>query len=335
MTRSLSETNIVDDNITTTSVTHALSSTVPINNFDPPHSAIQTKQINEKTTMVDTSNITVIRSDEAIHDIYHAMKISSADQSGETSHLSSFNSPRSFRIVHLAGTFCFLKPSKYSNFFASGNILVHSGDFCKYGKYEEFVLFDSWLESMSSRFPFRVVVIGESDSLVYGTDWERYKSMLPHATHVLCDEMCEILGLKIYGHGYRQPTPTSFMASFRNNRIISNIPTHDILISSQPSYGYLDTCHHAGHIQHNGNRNITDIIKRNRVTGLHLHGGCAESRGVLFPSSYNAPLAINSCMCDPDQKVMYGSPHVIKCAQVTIPEAIVAGFNFSMDNLYV
>ncbi len=336
LARSFSDTEILNDenisknnnNLTShpKSVTHTNSTP---NHFFSPES-MPDDSTHEKV-------ITVIRSDEVAHDLFQTMKVSDESSSKVSSPSSSkknFGIP--IRIVHMAGTHGFLRPSRNLTTLPAGHILVHSGNFTRYGKYDEFVLFDSWLDSVASRYQYRIVVIGEDDAKVFGSDIDRYRSMLRHASYVLFDSSCEVLGIRFHGISYKPPSKSSFL-SFRKKSVMEGVSPHDVLVTYEPAHGVLDLSQSnngSKHAVHSGNRDIGEIIKEFHPQ-LHLHGGSLESRGISFPHGYNHNiLTLNSSMCDPEKKSMYGSPQVVKCVQMHVKEANLAMIQFSMDDLY-
>ena len=60
---------------------------------------------------------------------------------------------------------------KSNKFLPDGDILVHSGDFSNTGTVEEFRQFDSFLQSVSGYYPYRIVVFGENDMKTFKNDW--------------------------------------------------------------------------------------------------------------------------------------------------------------------
>lgn len=156
--------------------------------------------------------------------------------------------------------------------------------------------------------------------------------LLPHATHVICDTTEVILGLRIHGCPYHKVTHTrkSFIPRMQHSSIYSDLRDIDLLVSYEPGYGRLDSTDYG--TSHNGNRDIHDALKLCKP-GLHLHGCTAASRGVLFPLGRH-PLTINSSMTDPEGKVMYASPHVVKATSLEVNEVGVKTWMFEMDNLY-
>jgi hypothetical protein len=236
------------------------------------------------------------------------------------------------RIVHYSKTLNFLDSLHRHDILPTGNILIHSGDFTREGKFEEFVKFDNWLRAVSHIYPYRVVVLGQNETTKYGENWGEMKLLLPHATHILCDTTETILGLRIHGCPFHKNTHTrkSFLPRMQHHSIYTDLRDIDVLVSYEPGYGKLDSTDYG--VSHVGNRDLHDAIKASKP-GVHLHGGVAASRAVLFPMGRH-PLTVNSCMTDPEGKVLYASPHVLKATSLEINEVGVKTWMFEMDSLF-
>jgi hypothetical protein len=234
------------------------------------------------------------------------------------------NAPTSVRIIHMSNTHNHLNRSSSRKFLPDGDILIHSGGFTVDGTADEYAQFDSWLGSVKDIYHYRVVVAGLNDVRQCGNDWDFVRANLPNATHVLCHCEAAILGLRIYGNPWhwahepnysvKQGAPSSTSGRFED--ISAGV---DVLVTHGPSFGKLDTPRifsgsskdGQGERIHSGSRELEEALRHVRP-GLHLHGLCAESRGVVSAQGYS-PLTINSCMCDPEAKAIYTCPHVIKC----------------------
>lgn len=259
------------------------------------------------------------------------------------------NAPTSVRIVHMSNTHSHLSKSSCRKFLPEGDILVHSGGFTVDGTSEEYVQFNSWLGSVRDIYHYRVVVAGLNDVKQCGNDWDFVRANLQNATHVLCHSEATVLGITIYGSPWhwahefnytvKQGAPTS--TSGRFNDIPDGV---DVLVTHGPAHGRLDTINNftlfdktsQHEREHSGSRDLEEAIRRVRP-GLHLHGLCAEARGVVSPLGY-WPLTVNSCMCDPQTKILYTCPHVIKCNLIYIAASEKSGGNhnweFLLDSLF-
>lgn len=235
------------------------------------------------------------------------------------------NAPTSVKIIHMSNTHNHLVRNSSTNFLPEGDILIHSGGFTVDGTLEEFSQFDAWLSSVRDIYHYRIIVAGLNDVKLSGNDWDFVRENLPNATHVLCHSEAVVLGIRIYGipwHWAHEPNysikpgaPSS--TSGRFNDIPDGI---DVLVTHGPAFGKLDVLDSGfspsskeskSERLHTGSRELEDAIRHVRP-GLHLHGLCAASRGMLSPHGYS-PLTLNSCMCDPTARVMYTAPQVVKC----------------------
>ena len=122
------------------------------------------------------------------------------------------------------------------------------------------------------------------------------RSLLPHATHILCHESAIILDMKFYGLPWTKEKKANLSSIFRSSKSsgIENIPSGtDVLVSSSPGYGKLDVNYCGDHC---GNKELSDAIKAVRPL-LHLHGGVHEARGFMNRKG-NEPMVVNSCLVD-------------------------------------
>jgi Icc-related predicted phosphoesterase len=241
------------------------------------------------------------------------------------------------RIVHMSDTHHFLDKQSRNGFLPNGHILVHSGNFTDHGTDEEFTQFNGWLESVSDRYHYRVIVLGNRDVKVYGNDWDSMKKLLPAATHVLCHTEATILGIRFYGAPWhwghkknymlRQGAPTTTTGRF------DDIPLGiNVLVTHGPAMDRLDVTNCSETREHWGSAELLDALRRVKP-GVHLHGHVKDARG--FISAFgNLPLTVNSAMCDVNVSVMYAAPHVIRADQVLLdPIKNVVDWTFALDSL--
>lgn len=260
------------------------------------------------------------------------------------------NAPTSVRIVHMSNTHNHLFRSSSRNFLPEGDILIHSGGFTVDGTVEEFSQFNAWLLSVKDIYHYRIIVAGLNDVRQCGNDWDFVRANLPNATHVLCHTEAVVLGIRIYGNPWhwahepnysaKQGAPSSTSGRF------DDIPEGiDVLVTHGPAYGKLDVSDSGSSLSgkeyqsdrtHTGSRELDEAIRHVRP-GLHLHGLCAESRGVVSPHGYS-PLTLNSCMCDPSARVMYTAPQVAKCNFIYIAASEKSSgshnWEFLLDSLF-
>ena len=243
--------------------------------------------------------------------------------------------PPEVRIVHVSNTYNFLHKRSSIAFLPKGDILVHSGDFTNNGTDEEYAQFDGWLRAVKHIYHYRLVVLGMRDVRRYGSDWDVMRSLLPHATHVLCHEEVCIMGIRFYGcpwnwgHDYdysiRPVAPASTCGRF------DDIPSAcHVLVTHGAAYGTLDCSGFDKNSKHLGSRELADAVQRTRP-GLHLHGHVDMGRGVS-PAFKSHPLTLNSCVCDEDHNVMYATAQVVKGSKL-LSEGGESQWVFSMASL--
>ena len=233
--------------------------------------------------------------------------------------------PSHVRIVHMSDTFNHLKPNNKNKFLPDGNILVHSGNFTLHGTEAEFTNFDNWLASVSNIYFYRIVCLGHRDVRRFGIEWDVLKELLPHATHVLCNEEATILGIKFYSvpwhwaynFNYTLKPTAPRDASSRFEKIPEGV---DVLITHGPAYSRLDRTIEGDNW---GSKELLNAIKSIKPL-VHLHGHLSEGRGYL-PAIHKLPLTLNSSMCEKTRTVMYSSPQVIKATQMYQSEISVNG----------
>lgn len=228
--------------------------------------------------------------------------------------------PTSVRIVHMSDTHSFVsKNPDLKRFLPAGDILVHSGDFTNEGNEEEYTLFNDFLGYIKNIYQYRVICIGKRDVKIFGNDWDRMKSLLTNATHILCHEEETVLGLRFYGVPWHWGYKTN--GTLRRGAPVVNryedVPEGiDVLVTHSAAYGRLDTAYslEGSDSEHWGSRELLECIQRAKPS-LHLHGHVHESRGVL-PAHGNYPMTLNSSMVDKNRSVLYACPHVIRAIQV-------------------
>lgn len=248
--------------------------------------------------------------------------------------------PGSVRIVHMSDTFNMLcRTSPTDCFLPAGDILIHSGNFSLHGQEEEYQQFDGWLESISFKYPYRVVCLGNNDVRKFGhtSTWNELASKLPHATHVLCHQEVTILGIRIFGSPWYwgHHFDYSLKSGAAPINCFRDIPEGvHILVTNGPAHGRLDRRRSSDNSKHDhcGSAELSEAIRRAKP-GCHLHGHTTDDRGVL-PAENHSPLIVNSAMCDRDGTVMYSCPHVIVAKRIFAPyiESVTATSSGSSPN---
>lgn len=230
----------------------------------------------------------------------------------------------------MANTHNYLGRISSTKYLPRGDILVHSGDFSNEGTTEEFHRFNSFLGDASRLYQFRVVVFGQNDVKIFKKDWDRMRSMLPNATHVLCYNEAVILGLKFYGHPWTMEAPKKssiFSRSSGASAIV--IPKGvDVLVSGAAAYGRLDVTHTG---EHKGQVELAEAIKVANPL-LHLHGAVHESRGFLNMKAGEG-MVVNSCMADYQMTCLCNTAHVVSCKLVHYDDFKKQKWSFGISTL--
>jgi len=214
------------------------------------------------------------------------------------------------RIVHWSDTHNFLNNK---TILPQGDIFIHSGDFTHHGKRKEFKKFNAWLESISDKFPFRVVVLGNHDTSEMKDIWRKrgglqaMKLLLPAATHVLVHEVVEIFGINFWGspwQWFQNARYESWYTLATAAPKFEQIPPEGVhvLITHGPAKGILD--------KNIGSPQLLAALEARRIP-LHLFGHIHECRGV-----YTRPhgcLSVNSSACGEHTPAgIKNAPHVIE-----------------------
>lgn len=121
-----------------------------------------------------------------------------------------------------------------------GDILIHSGDFCTFGRVHEITSFNTWLGTLNHKY--KVIIAGNHD-LLFESDPYLAQSLITNAIY-LEDSGTVINGLNIWGSPV---SPKFHNWAFNKNRgdeiayHWSLIPSNtDILITHCPPYDCLD-----------------------------------------------------------------------------------------------
>jgi Icc-related predicted phosphoesterase len=279
--------------------------------------------------------IALSRSDGIHHDLVSLLKLPTLELSevglaksvdcGSITARDSSASSTTLRIVHMSDTRNFLvRDGKFvTKFLPEGDILVHSGNFTNTGSDEDYANFNAWLAAVSGTYMYRICVPGSRDVKRLGSRWSEIKKRLSNATHVLCHEEANVLGLRIYGcpwfwgNKFNYSVRLGFSFGQEEGSRFSDIPEGiHILVSHGAALGRLDAIYTvgAGKRQHIGSEELLNAVARAKPL-VHLFGHCSDSRGYI-PGLGRSPLCVNSTMCDKDYKVLFGCPHVIKASEL-------------------
>lgn len=125
-----------------------------------------------------------------------------------------------------------------------GDVLIHSGDLCKYGRMEEVKDFASWLRKLPHKH--KLITAGNHDK-PFKLHEAKCRRLLKEAGAILLlNEEVVIEGVKFWGSPV---TPTFFDWHFMKDRgseiakVWRLIPTDaDVIITHGPPYGHGDLC---------------------------------------------------------------------------------------------
>lgn len=155
-----------------------------------------------------------------------------------------------------------------------GDVLVHSGDVCRYGGLEDVEDFNHWLGTLPH--PHKVVICGNHD-WCFQEEPDETRARLTNATY-LQDSACEINGLTFYGSPW---TPLFFDWAF----MLSDadlaakwalIPDRvDVLITHGPPHGILDVTNRN---EHAGSPTLLHRVHELKPR-LHVFGHIHEAAG--------------------------------------------------------
>ena len=124
------------------------------------------------------------------------------------------------------------------------DVLVHCGDFCKYGHMSEVKKFAKWLGTLPHRH--KVVIAGNHDKAVEERPAEARQVFEKNGVTLLLNEEVVIDGVKFWGSPF---TPTFGRWHFMLNRgpmlkqVWDQVPDDvDVLLTHGPAYGHGDLC---------------------------------------------------------------------------------------------
>jgi len=188
---------------------------------------------------------------------------------------------KALRILHFSDTHMLLT-EEHLNDLPDADIFIHTGDFTDKGDLStEFRIFNEQLGKQFSKYPIRIVILGNHDCYKLKNNFSKARQILSNATHLLCHEEANVCGLRIYGcpwfylHRWdygmcrKAPDESNFHA------IPENL---DILLTHGPPYKILDEAD-----GYQGNYSGSEDLHKNVIRAkpkLHLFGHIHEMNGV-------------------------------------------------------
>ena len=243
------------------------------------------KNVAEEQHCEQHDNIVISRSDQISHDITSHFKardefekvltvesagclfvdsISFEDNSNPLKY-----APKNVRIVCMADTCGVLGKNVKKEMLPPGDILIHTGSFSKDGGTDsDYSNFNNFLGSAKIFYKNIIVVVSAADTTLLNDKFDEIRRRLSNATHVLCNEAVEVLGIKFYGspqvtkkmtssgrvtnaifgqsQKYRDESSSSAEEQRKESMskgFYKDIPKAnvDVLITPAPAYGVLDT----------------------------------------------------------------------------------------------
>lgn len=179
-----------------------------------------------------------------------------------------------------------------------GDIILHSGDFTKFGKDGDAEIFNEWGEELKLEYKHLICIGGNHEKNIERIGKKRAKDLLYNWTY-LEDEMITIEGINIYGCPW-QPRfyDWAFNLPRKSDQLKQaweNIPEEtNILLTHTPPHHMLDLAQGQNHA---GCELLADEINSGRLQNLkyHIFGHIHESYGM---SVKNGITFINAAMCN-------------------------------------
>jgi Icc-related predicted phosphoesterase len=177
-----------------------------------------------------------------------------------------------------------------------GDFLVHAGDFTRFGREADALDFNLWLGELPHKY--KIVVLGNHEC---NTDWApRCKQLFTNATF-LCNESCELEGLKIFGSQFYWEEGSGREAEGGNDAAFDKIPLDtDILIAHNPPLGLLDHSFGCSALR----RRLEQLHARppRLVVSGHIHAAHGISAG---PASLTGTVFVNAANCGNGYKIAW------------------------------
>jgi len=188
------------------------------------------------------------------------------------------------RILHISDTHNLIT-EQLVKALPDADILIHTGDFTDQGTTKEFQDFNKFLEMMSDKYKYRVVIPGNHDTYQVDLQYDKIKSCLTGATHFPLHETVTIMGLSIYGvpwwpgHSWNYKLFKGW-PNVKDPAGFGNIPDQiDVLLTHGPPNGVLDEADGVKG-NHSGSLELSKEIARVRPRAC-LWGHVHEQRGAV------------------------------------------------------
>jgi len=148
-----------------------------------------------------------------------------------------------------------------------GDVLVHAGDFTRFGKREDAIAFNEWL----GRQPYthKLVVNGNHEA---NAMWKREVRQLLFNATVLIDESCSVEGWKFYGTQFYWPTNGD------NPNYQRIAPATDVVVAHGPCRGFVDGGLGCSSLANH----LTNRVRPLLVISGHIHQAHGVARGSML-----------------------------------------------------
>jgi len=159
-----------------------------------------------------------------------------------------------------------------------GDILIHAGDFTRFGRIDDVTDFNKWLQGLPHKH--KIVVNGNHE---HNAEWKgKVAEMLSSAVFLLDSEVT-VMGVRIFGANFCWPMQDK-------NPVYSSIPPGvDIVIAHGPAKGFVDA-----HVGCQALRLAMAKVRPRLVVSGHIHQarGLAVGVGTLRGTTF-----VNAAMC--------------------------------------
>lgn len=187
------------------------------------------------------------------------------------------------------------------------DVLIHSGDFCKYGKVPEVKDFAAWLKTLPHTH--KIITAGNHDKPIEKNPVRAREIFAEAGVTLLLNEGIIIEGVKFWASPI---TPTFFEWSFMKNRgpkideVWQQIPNDvDVLITHGPAYGHGDLApaYRTAHPKVAGCLDLLNRIREIRRVShgyhprVHVCGHIHDGHGVTASDEFPGLSFINAAIC--------------------------------------
>ena len=187
------------------------------------------------------------------------------------------------------------------------DVLVHTGDYCKYGRMGEVKEFAKWLKQLPHKH--KIVIAGNHDKPVENRTEEARQIFQAAGVILLVNELVDIDGVRFWGSPI---TPKFFQWHFMKSRgqeiaeVWAKIPDDvDVLLTHGPPYGHGDLCppYQTSHRKVAGCLDLLNRIREIQRTShayhpkVHVFGHIHAGHGVTESDQFPGIKFVNASIC--------------------------------------